>query len=257
MGEGRGFQSCPAGWVWSAGWGCPADPPHPPRFATGEPRLPVPGLHLPPAQPQDASALPAGNPARCRGPPLVASPQLLRVPALCCLPSPCQNKNGEGIPSAVGPRAQRPPTAAPAAPTCSSSKQPAPDTEASEQRALRTVQYGLLRILSRTLAALRRFTPDVCQVLLDQVLRPAPQPPWGHRGSALHPEVPGGLDLHQSCLVLQSLDLAEYSFLFALSFTTPTFDSEGAPSFGTLLATVNVALNMLGEVSWVLSGPSP
>lgn len=54
-------------------------------------------------------------------------------------------------------------------------------------------------------------------------------------------------------LALQSLDLAEYNFLFALSFTTPTFDSEVAPSFGTLLATVNVALNMLGEVSWVPS----
>lgn len=58
-------------------------------------------------------------------------------------------------------------------------------------------------------------------------------------------------------LVLQSLDLAEYNFLFALSFTTPTFDSEVAPSFGTLLATVNVALNMLGEVSRVLSGQPP
>lgn len=52
--------------------------------------------------------------------------------------------------------------------------------------------------------------------------------------------------------VFQSLDLAEYNFRFALSFTTPTFDSEVAPSFGTLLATVNVALNMLGEV-----GPFP
>uniref|UniRef100_A0A8C4LN38 Nucleoporin NUP188 n=1 Tax=Equus asinus asinus TaxID=83772 RepID=A0A8C4LN38_EQUAS len=91
--------------------------------------------------------------------------------------------------------------------------QPSADTEASEQRALHTVQYGLLKILSRTLAALRHFTPDVCQILLDQ-----------------------------------SLDLAEYNFLFALSFTTPTFDSEVAPSFGTLLATVNVALNMLGEL---------
>lgn len=54
---------------------------------------------------------------------------------------------------------------------------------------------------------------------------------------------------------MQSLDLAEYDFLFALSFTTPTFDSEVAPCFGTLLATVNVALNMLGEVSLVLCGP--
>ncbi|KAL4825482.1 hypothetical protein H8958_002092 [Nasalis larvatus] len=122
-----------------------------------------------------------------------------------------QNKNGDGLPSAVAQRVHRPPSAASAAP--SSSKQPAADTEASEQRALHTVQYGLLKILSRTLAALRHFTPDVCQILLDQ-----------------------------------SLDLAEYNFLFALSFTTPTFDSEVAPSFGTLLATVNVALNMLGEL---------
>uniref|UniRef100_A0A452SQ37 Nucleoporin 188 n=1 Tax=Ursus americanus TaxID=9643 RepID=A0A452SQ37_URSAM len=128
------------------------------------------------------------------------------------------SKNGDGLPSAVAPRVQRLPTAAPAPPSCPSTKQPSADAEASEQRALRTVQYGLLRILSRTLAALRHFTPDVCQILLDQ-----------------------------------SLDLAEYNFLFALSFTTPTFDSEVAPSFGTLLATVNVALNMLGEVSW---GPS-
>lgn len=70
---------------------------------------------------------------------------------------------------AVAPRVQRFPTAAPAPPSCPSTKQPSPDAEASEQRALHTVQYGLLRILSRTLAALRHFTPDVCQILLDQV----------------------------------------------------------------------------------------
>lgn len=34
---------------------------------------------------------------------------------------------------------------------------------------MHTVQYGLLKILCRTLAALRHFTPDVCQILLDQV----------------------------------------------------------------------------------------
>ncbi|KAH0505249.1 Nucleoporin NUP188-like protein [Microtus ochrogaster] len=128
-----------------------------------------------------------------------------------------QNKNGDGLPSAVTPRVQRPATTTAtttvATPSGCSSKQPVADTEASEQQALHTVQYGLLKILSRTLAALRHFTPDVCQILLDQ-----------------------------------SLDLAEYNFLFALSFTTPTFDSEVAPSFGTLLATVNVALNMLGEL---------
>uniref|UniRef100_A0A8D1GRR3 Nucleoporin NUP188 n=1 Tax=Sus scrofa TaxID=9823 RepID=A0A8D1GRR3_PIG len=152
-------------------------------------------------------------------PPGPPHPWLLWAPALV---SSLQNKNGEGLPSAVAPRAQRPPTAAPSCSSSSSSKQPTPDTEAAEQRALHAVQYGLLKILSRTLAALRHFTPDVCQILLDQ-----------------------------------SLDLAEYNLLFSLSFTTPTFDSDVAPSFGTLLATVNVALNMLGEVSWLWAGPQP
>ncbi|XP_070614706.1 nucleoporin NUP188 [Erythrolamprus reginae] len=116
-----------------------------------------------------------------------------------------QAKNGESIPSAVLPRLQRAPQI--------SAKAASPESEAVEERALRTVQYSLLKILSKCLAALRHFTPDICQILLDQ-----------------------------------SLDLAEYDLLFMLSFTTPGFDSEVAPSFGTLLATINVALNMLGEL---------
>uniref|UniRef100_A0A8B9GMS1 Nucleoporin NUP188 n=1 Tax=Amazona collaria TaxID=241587 RepID=A0A8B9GMS1_9PSIT len=116
-----------------------------------------------------------------------------------------QTKNGDSLPASVTPRVQRNPQA--------SSKHPSPESEAAEQKALLTVQYSLLKILSKCLAALRHFTPDVCQILLDQ-----------------------------------SLDLAEYNVLFVLSFTTPAFDSDVAPSFGTLLATVNVALNMLGEL---------
>uniref|UniRef100_A0A8C9F0G2 Nucleoporin NUP188 n=1 Tax=Pavo cristatus TaxID=9049 RepID=A0A8C9F0G2_PAVCR len=116
-----------------------------------------------------------------------------------------QTKNGDSLPSSVTPRVQRNPQA--------SSKHPSPESEAAEQKALLMVQYSLLKILSKSLAALRHFTPDVCQILLDQ-----------------------------------SLDLAEYNVLFVLSFTTPAFDSDVAPSFGTLLATVNVALNMLGEL---------
>lgn len=64
---------------------------------------------------------------------------------------------------------------------------------------------------------------------------------WQH-----HPH--GLLGLTSLSVPPQSLDLAEYNVLFVLSFTTPAFDSDVAPSFGTLLATVNVALNMLGEV---------
>ncbi|XP_067825897.1 nucleoporin NUP188 isoform X4 [Heptranchias perlo] len=116
-----------------------------------------------------------------------------------------QVKNGDTLPSAILPRQPKP--------TQTPTKQQSTEKEEVEQRALLKVQSSLLRILSKTLAAVRHFTPDLCQILLDQ-----------------------------------SLDLAEYDMLFVLSFTTPAFDSDVAPSFGTLLATVNVALNMQGEI---------
>ncbi|MEE6525099.1 hypothetical protein FKM82_024911 [Ascaphus truei] len=123
-----------------------------------------------------------------------------------------QIKNGDPVTTAT-PRVQR----APHTP----SKQPTPETEALERRDLRTVQHSLLKILSKTLAALRPFTPDLCQILQ-----------------------------------VQPLDLAQYNQLFALNFTTPAFDSEVAPSFGTLLATVNVTLSMLGEMDKKRDPPS-
>ncbi|XP_036384305.1 nucleoporin NUP188 homolog [Megalops cyprinoides] len=120
-----------------------------------------------------------------------------------------QTKNGEALPQGPLPRAQRGPQ--------TPSKQPAGagagEREEVEQKALLAVQCSLLKILSKTLATLQHFTPDCCQILLDQ-----------------------------------SMDLAEYHTLFVLSFTTPAFESDVAPSFGTLLATINVALSMLGEV---------
>uniref|UniRef100_A0A8C5DWN5 Nucleoporin NUP188 n=1 Tax=Gouania willdenowi TaxID=441366 RepID=A0A8C5DWN5_GOUWI len=87
------------------------------------------------------------------------------------------------------------------------------EREEVEQKALLAVQCNLLKILSKTLATLQHFTPDCCQILLDQCM-----------------------------------DLAEYRTLFVLSFTTPAFDPDVAPSFGTLLATINVALSMLSEM---------
>ncbi|KAJ8286569.1 hypothetical protein GJAV_G00040670 [Gymnothorax javanicus] len=122
-----------------------------------------------------------------------------------------QAKNGDSLPPGPLSRVQRG--------SQTPSKQPAGagagggERDEAEQKALLAVQCSLLKILSKTLATLRHFTPDCCQILLDQ-----------------------------------SLDLAEYRTLFALSFTTPAFESDVAPSFGTLLATINVALNMLGEM---------
>ncbi|XP_053329838.1 nucleoporin NUP188 isoform X2 [Spea bombifrons] len=113
-----------------------------------------------------------------------------------------QIKNGETVAPAAAPRGSQTP-----------SKQPTAESEALEFRALQCVQHSLLKILSQTLASLRAFTPDLCQILQ-----------------------------------LWPLDLAQYQLLFSLSFTTPAFDTDVTPSFGTLLATVNVTLNMLGEL---------
>uniref|UniRef100_A0A8D3BWL0 Nucleoporin NUP188 n=1 Tax=Scophthalmus maximus TaxID=52904 RepID=A0A8D3BWL0_SCOMX len=112
-----------------------------------------------------------------------------------------QAKNGEALPPAPLHRTQRPPQ------TPSKEAAGGGEREEAEQKALLAVQCSLLKILSKTLATLQHFTPDCCQILLDQ-----------------------------------------YRTLFVLSFTTPAFDPDVAPSFGTLLATINVALSMLSEM---------
>ena len=73
--------------------GPPCGSPHPP-VAAGEPRLPVPGLHLPPAQPQGAAALPAGEPAPARGLPGSLAPAPPRSSALLSLLPPPEQKWG-------------------------------------------------------------------------------------------------------------------------------------------------------------------
>ncbi|XP_051906933.1 nucleoporin NUP188 [Hippocampus zosterae] len=125
-----------------------------------------------------------------------------------------QAKNGESLPPGPLPRTQRPPQ------TPSKELQPSTPVASArcerdevEQKAVLAVQCALLKILSKTLASLQHFTPDCCQIILDQCM-----------------------------------DLSPYRTLFALSFTAPAFDPDVSPSFGTLLATVNVALSMLTEM---------
>ncbi|XP_075041132.1 nucleoporin NUP188 isoform X1 [Mixophyes fleayi] len=123
-----------------------------------------------------------------------------------------QIKSGEAVTSGATSRGQRTPQ--------TPSKQPTPESEAMQLRALWSVQHSLLKILSKTLATLRAFTPDLCQIL-------------------------------------QPLDLAQYQLLLALNFSTPAFDADAAPSFGTFLATVNVMLTMLGEMEKKKDPPFP
>ncbi|KAM9326170.1 nucleoporin NUP188 [Gastrophryne carolinensis] len=118
----------------------------------------------------------------------------------------------EAVTSGAAARGQRTPQ--------TPSKQPTPESEALELKALCLVQHNLLKILSKALSSLRAFTPDLCQIL-------------------------------------QPLDLSQYQILLALNFSTPGFDADVAPSFGTFLATVNVMLNMLGEIDKKKDPPFP
>lgn len=75
-------------------------------------------------------------------------------------------KNGETLPPAPLARVQRTPQ--------TPSKKPeggggGGEREEVERKALLAVQCSLLKILSKTLATLQHFTPDCCQILLDQV----------------------------------------------------------------------------------------
>lgn len=74
-----------------------------------------------------------------------------------------QAKNGEALPPGPLPKTQRPPQ------TPSKQAPGGGEREEAEQKALLAVQCSLLKILSKTLATLQHFTPDCCQILLDQV----------------------------------------------------------------------------------------
>ena len=92
-----------------------------------------------------------------------------------------QAKNGEALPPNSLPRPQRAPQT-PSKPAAGGGA--AGEREEVEQKAVLAVQCSLLKILSKTLATLQRFTPDCCQILLDQV---STSP--GPRQHLLHPEL--------------------------------------------------------------------
>lgn len=71
-----------------------------------------------------------------------------------------QAKNGEGLPQGPHPHG---------AAQLAFKEQVSGEREEAESKALQAVQCSLLKILSKTLATLQHFTPDCCQILLDQV----------------------------------------------------------------------------------------
>ncbi|KAL3870342.1 hypothetical protein ACJMK2_038416 [Sinanodonta woodiana] len=74
------------------------------------------------------------------------------------------------------------------------------------------VQKSMMMILCRCLATLRQFSPDLCQILLDQ-----------------------------------NMDINEYEPFLAVGFSTPTVHNDSAPTFGTLLSCISVCMRMLSK----------
>ncbi|EDO41831.1 predicted protein [Nematostella vectensis] len=86
-----------------------------------------------------------------------------------------------------------------------------------------STQSKLLKILCNTLAMLRQFTPDICEILLDE-----------------------------------GMDIDEHLSILALVFSSPAIDHEEPLSFGTLLACLNMCLtHMSPESSDVCDGDGP
>lgn len=74
--------------------------------------------------------------------------------------------------------------------------------------------FRLLRIVCNILGFLKNFTPNICELLLDE-----------------------------------GMDIDEYTPLFSLTFSAPALDNEVTPSFGTLLSCLNVCLGYMQVVS--------
>ncbi|XP_052220538.1 nucleoporin NUP188-like [Dreissena polymorpha] len=75
------------------------------------------------------------------------------------------------------------------------------------------VQNSMLKILGASFVALRKFTPDLIQILVDQ-----------------------------------SMDVGEYEPFLGVGFSTPPADQDTPPTFGTMLSCVNIAIRLLAKL---------
>ncbi|KAL4219660.1 hypothetical protein ACF0H5_022232 [Mactra antiquata] len=75
------------------------------------------------------------------------------------------------------------------------------------------VQHSMLKVLGICFVALRQFSPDLVQILMDQ-----------------------------------NMDVGEFEPFLALGFSTPPIDQETQPTFGSMLSCVNVCLRILSKM---------
>ncbi|XP_041368362.1 nucleoporin NUP188-like [Gigantopelta aegis] len=75
------------------------------------------------------------------------------------------------------------------------------------------IQQQMLNILAHSLAALKQFTPELTQVMLDQ-----------------------------------SMDMTDYDVLLSLGFGTPAVDQQSFPTFGTLISCVTMSFRILCKI---------
>ena len=71
--------------------------------------------------------------------------------------------------------------------------------------------------MCNTLGLLKNFSPNICEIILDD-----------------------------------AMDIDEYTPLFGLGFSAPALDNESEPSFGTLLSCLNVCLGHMLAVIMIM-----
>ncbi|XP_064649346.1 nucleoporin NUP188-like isoform X2 [Lineus longissimus] len=76
-----------------------------------------------------------------------------------------------------------------------------------------SVVNRLMNILAQGMSIYRKLSPDLCEILLDQ-----------------------------------SMDISEYEPLLTLSFSSPSLDTDGPLSYGTILSSLNIALKFLTKI---------
>jgi len=86
------------------------------------------------------------------------------------------------------------------------------DSEASTAEVTK-IQQKLFEIVAQCLLALKQFSPDLCEILLDQ-----------------------------------SMDISEFEPFLKIGFSTPSVEQDSEPTFGTMVSSINICLKFLTKI---------
>ena len=115
----------------------------------------------------------------------------------------------------------------------------------------------LLEILSHCLAALRQFSPDLCEILLDQVnsvclawMSLVTETFSTARHLQYLTRVKCFFDRRRIWrFSLQSMDVCEFEPVLMIGFSTPAVDQDSPPTFGAMVSCISLCIRLLSKVT--------